>query len=155
MRPELNLELNTNQAKLYYRKQISSDRKRAKITFHLQLQFMYVKWAVILPTEKAEAYCTKVDHVLGQYEINVVSKIRDRIRSLPTTKYFLVTVAHVYTRKTDAMEVHSRDFKPMHKGPAFENWVESLKSALGAGEMTTSASFVYDCTTGLRPKLQD
>ena len=160
MRPELNLELSANQAKLYYRKQISSDRTRGKITFHLQMQFMAVKWAVILPTEKAETYCAKVDHVLEQYGINVISKIRERIFPLPTTNYFLVTVAHLYSGKNHSTDdddddaVHARDFKPMHTGPAFDRWVKTLKSALGVGNTTTRELFVYGCE-GLRPKMHD
>ena len=73
MKPDLNLEFDLPfQAKLYYRKQISSDKKRAKINFFLRQQFMSICWAVILPVEKAEAYmeprctqCSKYDSTLA------------------------------------------------------------------------------------------
>ena len=153
MKPDLNLNLDLpSQAKLYYRKQISSDRKRAKIKFFLLRQFMSVSWSVVLPVEKAEEYMTSVDAALSKHDIRVTAKIRDRLRAPPHTPIFIVTIQHLYAGDVNKRVVNARDFKPAHSGKAFYEYLQVLKHSLGVGNYKVQEVWVYS-QDDLRPKL--
>lgn len=153
MKPDLNLEFDLPfQAKLYYRKQISSDKKRAKINFFLRQQFLSICWAVILPVEKAEAYMDRVDAALKKHGINVIAKIRDRLLAPPHTPIFIVSILQLYVGENEKSVNTARDYIPAHSGKGFNEYLQVLKHELGVGNYKVCEVLIYG-QDGLRPML--